>query len=153
MPEVSLPCLDEQTIDRMVRGALPPELRASVEKHLADCAACIELVGMAASNSGAAETPPEQGEPPALDQVLAVGAAFGRYTVLSLTGRGGTAEVYAAYDPELDRKVALKLLGREEGRTAFDDIPFTAVPFYTGNAWFRPLMTWAFRARDMWRGD
>ena len=32
-------------------------------------------------------------------------------------------------------------------------IPFTAVPFYNGTAWFRPLMTWWFRAKDAWRGN
>jgi tetratricopeptide (TPR) repeat protein/predicted Ser/Thr protein kinase len=41
---------------------------------------------------------------------LARGTVVGRYTVLSLVGRGGMSEVYGAYDPELDRKVALKFL-------------------------------------------
>ena len=41
---------------------------------------------------------------------LARGASIGRYVVLGLVGRGGMGEVYAAYDPELDRKVAVKLL-------------------------------------------
>jgi hypothetical protein len=30
--------------------------------------------------------------------------------VLGLVGRGGRGEVYATYDPELDRKIAFKLL-------------------------------------------
>jgi len=41
---------------------------------------------------------------------LTRGAAIGRYLVLNLIGRGGMGEVYAAYDPELDRKVAIKVL-------------------------------------------
>jgi serine/threonine protein kinase/tetratricopeptide (TPR) repeat protein len=38
------------------------------------------------------------------------GASIGRYLVIGLLGKGGMGEVYAAYDPELDRKIALKLL-------------------------------------------
>src|SRR5277367_5252145 len=43
------------------------------------------------------------------------GASIGRYVVLGLVGRGGMGEVYAAYDPELDRKVAVKLLRFKAG--------------------------------------
>jgi len=42
--------------------------------------------------------------------LLARGAPIGRYLVLGLVGRGAMGDVYAAYDPELDRKVAVKLL-------------------------------------------
>ena len=50
-------------------------------------------------------------------------------------------------------RTALKVMQQPEGRTAFDDIPFTAVPLYNGTAWFRPLMTWWFRAGDKLRGN
>lgn len=38
------------------------------------------------------------------------GALLGRYVVLSLLGAGGMGEVYTAYDPALDRRIALKVL-------------------------------------------
>ena len=41
---------------------------------------------------------------------LVAGETFGRYEVLHQLGAGGMGVVYAAYDPQLDRKVAVKLL-------------------------------------------
>lgn len=47
------------------------------------------------------------GKPPA---PLERGTPIGRYVILDRIGGGGMGVVYTAYDPELDRKVALKLL-------------------------------------------
>jgi serine/threonine protein kinase/tetratricopeptide (TPR) repeat protein len=41
---------------------------------------------------------------------LARGDLLGRYVVLERLGVGGMGEVFAAYDPQLDRKIAVKLL-------------------------------------------
>jgi tetratricopeptide (TPR) repeat protein/tRNA A-37 threonylcarbamoyl transferase component Bud32 len=46
--------------------------------------------------------------PPA--EQLQRGTTLGRYTVLGKVGAGGMGVVYAAYDPEIDRKVAIKLV-------------------------------------------
>jgi len=75
-----------------------------------------------------------------------IGQRDGIWYALGCNGSG------VAMMPHLGRKLALKVIGQREGRTAFDDIPLTAVPLYNGSAWFRPLMTWWFRAGDMLRG-
>jgi eukaryotic-like serine/threonine-protein kinase len=46
---------------------------------------------------------------------LARGTRLGRFLVLGLVGKGGMGEVYAAHDPELDRKVAIKVLRAGDG--------------------------------------
>jgi tRNA A-37 threonylcarbamoyl transferase component Bud32/tetratricopeptide (TPR) repeat protein len=61
------------------------------------------------SNVDPLTTGPPAPEPVAVE-VLARGATVGRYLVLERLGSGAMGIVYAAYDPELDRKIALKLL-------------------------------------------
>jgi glycine/D-amino acid oxidase-like deaminating enzyme len=75
----------------------------------------------------------------------AIGQRDGIWYALGCNGSG------VAMMPHLGRKLALKILGQREGRTAFDDMPLTAIPLYDGTAWFRPLMTWWFRAGDVLR--
>ena len=51
----------------------------------------------------------------------------GRFTVLGLVGRGGFGEVYAAHDPELDRRVALKVLAHTEDPAAVERLRLEAM--------------------------
>jgi gamma-glutamylputrescine oxidase len=76
-----------------------------------------------------------------------IGQRDGLWYAMGCNGSG------VALMPYLGHKLALKMLGRPEGATAFDDIPFTALPFYDGRPWFLPLMTAWYRGRDWLRGN
>lgn len=54
------------------------------------------------------EAPPIAGPDP--PHTLSRGVTIGRYVILGELGAGGMGVVYAAYDPELDRKIAIKLV-------------------------------------------
>jgi len=56
------------------------------------------------------DTVTEDGAPPIDSGPLPRGATIGRYVVIDELGAGAMGRVYAAFDPRLDRKVALKLI-------------------------------------------
>ncbi|MCA9711628.1 MAG: protein kinase, partial [Myxococcales bacterium] len=132
-------CPEENVFVDFVRGELSRDERASLEAHIDECEACSMVVAQMArlfGDEGEPQPEPEL-EPPdprlldtdgafsptAVTQptggilaepaaLLPQGAKLGRYVVIDRVGAGGMGVVYAAYDPELDRKVALKVLRR-----------------------------------------
>jgi tetratricopeptide (TPR) repeat protein len=94
-------CLDDNDVALLTAGAPSPQERAALHAHLDGCAACREVMAEALRWS-------YQGQ-----RLLNPGDKLGRYFVLELVGAGAMGVVYAAFDPELNRKVALKVMRAE----------------------------------------
>jgi serine/threonine protein kinase len=110
--------LDDNAASEFVSGALQPSALTRVEGHLAGCRDCRQLVAALAQDAGedsnARTVPHDRLSPSQVAELprrtLTIGDRVGRYLVLSALGSGGMGVVFSAYDPQLDRKVALKLL-------------------------------------------
>src|SRR5512132_954283 len=84
-------------------GELSSDQRDAIEAHVDQCSDCrVLLVELARTGLDAVALAPVD-EP----------TAIGRYRVESRLGDGGMGTVYAAYDPQLDRRVAVKLVHPE----------------------------------------
>lgn len=196
MAEVSSPqsCPDEEALLMFASSEIPPAERAAIESHLDQCGICSELVAHLAKSPLVDSRPASGGTPRSsggsdtghdsegeeevtiLPRRLVRGDTVSRYVVLDELGHGGMGVVYAAYDPDLDRKVAIKLLrprlvGEPQGRgrllreaktlgalshrnvvTVFDvgtegEQVFVAMEFISG----RTLREWVRDARLDWR--
>lgn len=90
-------CLDDATVLALLEGRLTADELGRADEHVDRCALCSSLVVGVARGGAAGRVPRE-------------GARVGRYIIVDEIGRGGFGVVLRAYDPELDRRVALKLL-------------------------------------------
>ena len=88
-------CLDDETVLGLIEGRLAAGELASIDDHLDTCASCRDVVTHVARTRA---------------RVLERGFSLGRYVVGDLLGAGAMGRVYSAWEPELDRRVAIKVL-------------------------------------------
>ena len=111
-------CLAEQTIARYVQGELDDAACDAVETHIDTCSDCRLAIAESARGRHPPKMPPPCPDaavpvPTRLGVQLRPGDVLGRFIVRRVVGAGGMGIVYAAYDPKLDRDIALKLLRPE----------------------------------------
>jgi eukaryotic-like serine/threonine-protein kinase len=121
-PAPEADCLDANTAIEFIEGLCTPEQVAALERHVDGCSLCRQLLSelarddsppeppIAPSASSGAAPPVATFEERLMEARLERGRSVGRYMLLDRLGVGGMGVVYSAYDPELNRKVALKML-------------------------------------------
>jgi eukaryotic-like serine/threonine-protein kinase len=88
-------CLDDDTVLGLVEGRLAAGTLADIDVHLDTCASCRDVVSQLARTR---------------EDVLVRGRAVGRYVIGDLLGSGAMGRVYSAWEPDLDRRVAIKIV-------------------------------------------
>src|ERR1043166_6126311 len=119
--ENACPCEDD--VVAFLRGGLVPDAAHRLDAHVAGCVPCRRLISALAraaylESNGSDSVSPTLPVSSSGALELQLGTRFGRYVVLDWLGCGGMGVVYSAHDSELDRKVALKVLGRDGGDAA-----------------------------------
>jgi len=96
------PCLSDDVLFAFATGSIDELLRTRAEAHVADCADCRTVLAQAARALEECSPETAEGADPS--------RSIGRYRLTALLGAGAAGVVYRAFDPELERVVALKIL-------------------------------------------
>jgi hypothetical protein len=98
-------CPEPAILQALRAGHIEGPLAWRVRQHIRKCKRCLAEQARVETSK-----PHLRGGDATTPDALQRGAIIGRYVVIDQVGSGGMGVVYAAFDPELDRKVAIKLL-------------------------------------------
>ena len=104
-------CLDDNAMAAYLDGALTADEITRVDSHLSECAACrkdMSAIVVSHTMPVARETATEEDA-----SELIPGDSIGRYVLSAEHVRGGMGIVAVAFDPELGRNIAIKVLRPE----------------------------------------
>jgi len=101
-------CPDDAQLAAFIDGALEKPHHDALESHLHDCASCVAAIAHVAAVGDTQPGEPRSGA--LLGEDTGPGHTIDRFIVLDVLGVGGMGVVYSAYDPQLYRKIAIKVL-------------------------------------------
>ncbi|MDP1825062.1 MAG: serine/threonine-protein kinase [Archangium sp.] len=112
-----MPCVETPQWLALTDGRLSADEELAIRGHATTCTTCAPQLAIIDQKRRLAREAPTQElsatqlpRPVEPAPVLERGTAVGRFVVIDTVGMGGMGAVYSAYDPDLDRRVALKTL-------------------------------------------
>jgi serine/threonine protein kinase len=111
LPHVA--CVSENSLAAFADGQVDAEAQGRIEDHLVECSDCRRVFARTARAGNSQLDGSSVSSAIGTAMELSPGTHVGRYVIAARVGRGAMGVVYAANDPDLDRKVAVKVLRAE----------------------------------------